>query len=59
LVPHHQSEILAAALGQTGVSVLFYAVSGGGHGGFSDPRVTELTQEFLKEKINSKEKKDD
>ena len=47
LVPHHQSELLAAALTQAGVSVTFYTVKGGGHGGFSDPRVAELTVEFL------------
>jgi acetyl esterase/lipase len=47
LVPHHQSELLAAALEEAGVPVTFYTVKGGGHGGFEDPKVDELTREFL------------
>jgi acetyl esterase/lipase len=47
LVPHHQSELLAAALEKAGVPVIFYTVEGGGHGGFQDPKVPELTKEFL------------
>jgi acetyl esterase/lipase len=46
-VPHHQSELLEAALKQAGVPVTFYTVKGAGHGGFKDPRVPELTQAFL------------
>jgi acetyl esterase/lipase len=47
LVPHHQSELLEAALRKAGVPVTFYTVQGAGHGGFRDPRVAELTAEFL------------
>jgi acetyl esterase/lipase len=47
LVPHHQSELLAAALEEAGAPVTFYTVAGGGHGGFEDPKVDELTREFL------------
>lgn len=47
LVPHHQSELLAAALRAAGASVDFYTVKGGGHGGFADPNVESLTREFL------------
>jgi acetyl esterase/lipase len=47
LVPYHQSVLLEAALRQAGVSVSFYTVRGAGHGGFTDPQVTQLTQEFL------------
>jgi acetyl esterase/lipase len=47
LVPHHQSELLAAALEKAGVPVTFYTVKGAGHGGFGDPKVAELTSEFL------------
>jgi acetyl esterase/lipase len=47
LVPHHQSELLAAALEQAGVPVTFYTVAGGGHGRFSDPKVPELVRAFL------------
>ena len=47
LVPHHQSVLLEAALRQAGVPVSFYTVRGAGHGGFTDPQVPELTQEFL------------
>jgi len=39
LVPHHQSELLEAALKQAGVPVTFYTVKGAGHGGFKDPQV--------------------
>jgi dipeptidyl aminopeptidase/acylaminoacyl peptidase len=47
LVPHHQSELLEAALKKAGVPVTFYTVKGAGHGGFKDPKVPELTREFL------------
>jgi acetyl esterase/lipase len=47
LVPHHQSELLAAALQRAGVPATFYTVQGGGHGGFTDPQVPELTRRFL------------
>jgi acetyl esterase/lipase len=47
LVPHHQSELLAAALERAGVPVTFYTVKGAGHGRFNDPKVAELTGEFL------------
>jgi acetyl esterase/lipase len=47
LVPHHQSELLEAALRQAGVPVTFYTVKGGGHGGFNDPNVPELVGRFL------------
>lgn len=47
LVPHHQSQLLAAALEAAGVPVIFYTVKGGGHGGFRDPKVTTLVEEFL------------
>jgi acetyl esterase/lipase len=47
LVPHHQSELLEAALKQKSVAVTLYTVEGGGHGGFTDPKVAELTGEFL------------
>ena len=47
LVPHHQSELLDAALRKAKVPVIFYTVKGAGHGGFTDPKVSELTREFL------------
>jgi hypothetical protein len=47
LVPHHQSELLEAALKKAGVPVTFYTVKGAGHGRFNDPKVPELTREFL------------
>jgi acetyl esterase/lipase len=47
LVPHHQSQLLEAALKQAGVPVIFHTVRGGGHGRFADPKVEELTREFL------------
>ena len=47
LVPHHQSQLLEAALKKAGVPVTFYTVPGGGHGGFTDPQVPEVTKKFL------------
>jgi len=47
LVPHHQSELLVAALERAGVPVTFYTVKGGGHGRFDDPQVARLQSEFL------------
>ena len=47
LVPHHQSVLLAVALRAAGVRVELYTVAGAGHGGFTDPRVDELTKAFL------------
>ncbi len=47
LVPHHQSELLAAALKNAGVRVSFHTVKGGGHGGFKDPNVPVITKQFL------------
>jgi hypothetical protein len=39
--------LLTSALEKAGVPVTFYTVKGAGHGRFSDPKVTELTAEFL------------
>jgi dipeptidyl aminopeptidase/acylaminoacyl peptidase len=47
LVPYGQSLILQDALAAQGVSVSLYTVSGGSHGNFKDPKVSELIQEFL------------
>jgi acetyl esterase/lipase len=55
LVPHHQSELLEAALKNANVPVTFYTVKGGGHGGFIDPNVPKLTKEFLAEYLKAKQ----
>ena len=55
LVPHHQSELLEGALKQAGVPVTFYTVKGAGHGGFKDPKVPELTREFLRKHLKPAE----
>ncbi len=47
VVPHRQNELLEAALKKAGVPATLYTVQGGGHGGFKDPKVPELTREFL------------
>lgn len=46
LVPHHQSELLEAALKKAGVPVTLYTVKGAGHGGFTDPEVPAITRAF-------------
>lgn len=47
LVPHHQSELLEAALKQAGVPVTFHTVAGAGHGWPENAAVLALTREFL------------
>jgi acetyl esterase/lipase len=47
LVPHFQSELLAAALAKAGVPVTLYTVKGGGHGGFDDPKADTIVREFF------------
>jgi acetyl esterase/lipase len=54
LVPHHQSELLEAALKKAGVPVTFYTVKGGGHGGFKDPNVPKLTRDFFEKTLKNK-----
>ena len=46
-VPHHQSELLEAALKKAGVPVMLYTVDGAGHSRFDDPKVPEITRTFL------------
>ncbi len=53
LVPYHQSELLRAALEKAGAPVTFHTVPGGGHGGFTDPKVGELTKAFLAAHLKS------
>jgi acetyl esterase/lipase len=47
LVPYGQSVIFVEALRQANVPVTFYTVTGGGHGGFSDPAIVPLVDVFL------------
>jgi dipeptidyl aminopeptidase/acylaminoacyl peptidase len=51
LVPHNQSEILCKALKDAGVTVMFYTVPGGGHGGFQDPNVDSLVSDFFRKHL--------
>jgi acetyl esterase/lipase len=51
LVPYGQSVLLADALEAAGVPVSLYAVEGGGHGRFTDPRVPELTKAFFEQHL--------
>ena len=55
LVPHHQSQLLEAALKKVGVPVSFYTVKGAGHGGFKDPNVPELTKQFFEKHLKPKQ----
>jgi acetyl esterase/lipase len=50
LVPHHQSELLAAALKEVGVTVTFYTVKGGGHG-FRDATADEMRRQFFAKEL--------
>lgn len=51
LVPYHQSVLLKEALETVGAPVTLYKVEGGGHGGFKDPKVPELTKAFLEKHL--------
>jgi dipeptidyl aminopeptidase/acylaminoacyl peptidase len=55
-VPHHQSELLEAALKKAGVPVSLYTVKGEGHGGFKDPKAAELTKEFFAKHLKGKQR---
>jgi acetyl esterase/lipase len=46
LVPHHQSELLYAALQRAGVQVTFHTVRGAGHG-FEGPEIDQLVDAFF------------
>jgi acetyl esterase/lipase len=54
LVPYQQSVLLEAALRRAGVPVTLYTVARAGHGGFTDPRVPELTQAFFAQHLQSR-----
>ena len=47
VVSHHQSELLVVALQKADVAVTLYTVKGGRHGGFTDPKVSEVTRAFF------------
>lgn len=48
LVPHHQSELLYAALKGAGVPVRFHTIKGGGHGkGFGGKEISEMVAAFF------------
>ena len=51
LVPHNQSVILYEALKRVGVKSKFYTVPGGGHGGFKDPAIDRMVEEFFEQQL--------
>ena len=53
LVPHNQSQIFFEALKKVGVKVKFHTVEGGGHGGFKDPAVEKMVEQFFDEHLRS------
>jgi acetyl esterase/lipase len=52
LVPHHQSELLEAALKRAGVPVVFYTVKGAGHG-FHDATADKLMFEHFAKNLKT------
>jgi acetyl esterase/lipase len=54
LVPHRESELLAAALAKAHVPVTLYTVKGGGHGGFDDPGAEAAVREFFARYLKSR-----
>jgi acetyl esterase/lipase len=53
LVPHRESELLAAALAKAHVPVTLYTVKGGGHGGFDDPGAEAAVREFFERHLKT------
>ncbi len=54
-VPHHQSELLYAALQQAGVRVRLNTVKGGGHGaGFGGAELEKLRRDFFERHLQGK-----
>jgi len=53
LVPHNQSETLLEALQKAGVKANLHIVPGGGHGGFKDPAIDEMVDEFFAKTLKS------
>lgn len=51
LVPHNQSQIFFEALKKAGVKAKFHTVEGGGHGGFKDPAVEKMVEQFFDEHL--------
>lgn len=52
LVPHHQSELLLAALQKAGVPSQLFTVKGGGHGsGFNIPEVHNTVRQFFEKHL--------
>ena len=56
LVPRNQSEILHKALQKAGIPAKFHTVKGGGHGGFKDPAVEKMVEDFFDECLKFAEK---
>jgi acetyl esterase/lipase len=54
LVPHHQSELLEAALRSAGVQVTFYTVKGGGHG-FRDATADAMRMKLFAKYLSTRE----
>lgn len=51
LVPHNQSEILLEALKKAKVKAKLHIVEGGGHGGFRDPKIAEMVDDFFEKTL--------
>jgi acetyl esterase/lipase len=51
LVPHNQSELLYEALQKAGVEAKIHIVKGGGHGGFKDPAIEKMVEEFFDKRL--------
>lgn len=52
LVPHHQSELLFAALKEAGVPVRFHTIKGAGHGtGFGGKEIGEMVASFFNHRL--------
>ena len=57
LVPHNQSELLYQALQKAKIEANLRIVKGGGHGGFKDPEIEKMVEEFFDKHLKGAGKK--
>jgi len=57
LVPHNQSELLYQALQKARIEAKLHIVKGGGHGGFNDPEIEKMVEEFFDKHLKGTRRK--
>jgi len=57
LVPHNQSELLYQALQKARIEAKLHIVKDGGHGGFNDPNIEKMVEEFFDKHLKGTRRK--